>query len=73
MSVLRRAKTLDVYAQVMAALIWLGQVYHLLPSVRQGEKGEGSTTHKPLSYKNTPIHRIVKSFMIQGGDFSEGL
>ena len=38
-----------------------------------GEKGEGRTTFKPLHYKGTPIHRIVKGFIIQGGDFSEGL
>ena len=37
-----------------------------------GEKGEGRTTFKPLHYKGTPIHRIVKGFIIQGGDFSEG-
>ena len=37
-----------------------------------GEKGEGKTTFKPLHYKGTPIHRIVKGFIIQGGDFSEG-
>ena len=37
-----------------------------------GEKGEGRTTLKPLHYKNTPIHRIVSGFIIQGGDFSSG-
>ena len=37
-----------------------------------GEKGEGKTTFKPLHYKGTPIHRIVKGFIIQGGDFSDG-
>ena len=37
-----------------------------------GEKGEGRTTHKPLHYKGTPMHRIVKGFIIQGGDFSCG-
>ena len=37
-----------------------------------GEKGEGRTTFKPLHYKGTPIHRIVKGFIIQGGDFSNG-
>lgn len=37
-----------------------------------GEKGVGKTTQKPLHYKGTPFHRIVKDFMIQGGDFSEG-
>ncbi|KAL5496255.1 hypothetical protein EMCRGX_G012500 [Ephydatia muelleri] len=37
-----------------------------------GEKGEGKTTFKPLHYKGTPIHRIVKGFIVQGGDFSSG-
>ena len=37
-----------------------------------GEKGEGKTTCKPLHYKGTPFHRIVKGFIIQGGDFTNG-
>lgn len=37
-----------------------------------GEKGEGKTTLKPLHYKNSPIHRVVKGFIVQGGDFSAG-
>ena len=38
-----------------------------------GEKGEGKTTYKPLHYKGTPIHRVVKGFIIQGGDFANGM
>ncbi|XP_040295972.1 peptidyl-prolyl cis-trans isomerase G isoform X3 [Bufo bufo] len=37
-----------------------------------GEKGIGKITQKPLHYKNGMFHRVVKEFMIQGGDFSEG-
>ncbi|KAL8502396.1 hypothetical protein ACS0TY_021518 [Phlomoides rotata] len=37
-----------------------------------GEKGVGSTTGKPLHYKGTTFHRIIKGFMAQGGDFSKG-
>ncbi|KAF8732128.1 hypothetical protein HU200_016093 [Digitaria exilis] len=37
-----------------------------------GERGLGATTHKPLYYKGTNIHRIVKGFVAQGGDFSRG-
>ncbi|MGH0126000.1 UNVERIFIED_CONTAM: hypothetical protein FKN15_015135 [Acipenser sinensis] len=35
-----------------------------------GEKGTGPTTGKPLHFKGCPFHRIIKKFMIQGGDFS---
>ncbi|PVH63529.1 hypothetical protein PAHAL_2G048500 [Panicum hallii] len=37
-----------------------------------GEKGLGASTQKPLYYKGTNIHRIVKGFVAQGGDFSRG-
>lgn len=37
-----------------------------------GEKGLGKTTSKPLHYKGIIFHRVVKDFMIQGGDFSVG-
>ncbi|KAL0112183.1 hypothetical protein PUN28_011927 [Cardiocondyla obscurior] len=37
-----------------------------------GEKGLGKTTSKPLHYKGIVFHRVVKDFMIQGGDFSIG-
>ena len=36
-----------------------------------GEKGIG-TKGKPLHYKNCVIHRIIKGFMIQGGDITNG-
>ncbi|KAF8393257.1 hypothetical protein HHK36_021498 [Tetracentron sinense] len=36
-----------------------------------GEKGIGSTTGKPLHYKGSIFHRIIKGLMAQGGDFSK--
>eukprot|EP00823_Brevimastigomonas_motovehiculus_P008558 TRINITY_DN7863_c0_g1_i1.p1 TRINITY_DN7863_c0_g1~~TRINITY_DN7863_c0_g1_i1.p1 ORF type:complete len:194 (-),score=24.85 TRINITY_DN7863_c0_g1_i1:125-706(-) len=39
---------------------------------RQFCTGEYKKGDQPQGYKNCPIHRIIKDFMIQGGDFLKG-
>jgi hypothetical protein len=36
-----------------------------------GEKGTASTG-QPLHYKDCSFHRVIKDFMVQGGDFTRG-
>jgi peptidyl-prolyl isomerase G (cyclophilin G) len=41
-------------------------------SLCTGERGMGKMTGKPLHFKGVKFHRVIKGFMIQGGDFSQG-
>ncbi|PON86604.1 Cyclophilin-type peptidyl-prolyl cis-trans isomerase [Trema orientale] len=43
----------------------------LMNCLVSGEKGTGKS-RKPLYYKGSTFHRIIPSFMIQGGDFTRG-
>lgn len=39
---------------------------------RQFCTGEYRKTDVPLGYKGSPMHRVIKDFMLQGGDFLKG-
>jgi hypothetical protein len=63
------AKIFDVYVQVKPdSLIW--KIFIRMKIL--GEKGRGSTLYKKLYYKGCQFHRVVKDFMVQSGDFTEG-
>jgi cyclophilin family peptidyl-prolyl cis-trans isomerase len=36
-----------------------------------GEMGLGRHTNHPLHFKAAPFHRVIRGFMIQGGDFTK--
>jgi len=38
----------------------------------KGDLGNGPVSGKPLSYKNTEVHRIVPHFLVQAGDITHG-
>ena len=41
-------------------------------SLCKGDRGIGEFSKKPLHYKGCIFHRVIKSFMVQCGDFENG-
>ncbi len=39
---------------------------------RQFCTGEYKESGLPMGYKGAPFHRVIKDFMVQGGDFMKG-
>ncbi|CAN1282320.1 Peptidyl-prolyl cis-trans isomerase CYP19-4 [Linum perenne] len=54
-----------------AGRITMGLFGKAVPKTAVGEKGVGKSG-KPLHYKGSSFHRIIPSFMLQGGDFTLG-
>jgi peptidylprolyl isomerase len=36
------------------------------------DRGKARITQKELCYRNTPIHRVIPNFLMQGGDYTHG-
>lgn len=63
--------TLYLLLSIYCAIYWQGNTLIDLHLNCVGEKGVGKSG-KPLHYKGSIFHRIIPSFMIQGGDFTLG-
>ena len=53
-------------------VLWLSQCPKTCENFRQFCTGEHIRNNQSVGYKNCAFHRIIKDFMIQGGDFING-
>lgn len=70
-------KTCENFKALCTGMLWfdicLYKFLYFFLNLNLGERGNGKFTGKPLHYKNVSFHRVVKNFMIQSGDFSQGI
>ncbi|GMI07468.1 hypothetical protein TrRE_jg7234, partial [Triparma retinervis] len=78
--VIKRGNTC-VFFDVAVANVPIGRIKmelynNLVPKTvenfRQFCTGEFRKAEQPIGYKNSTFHRVIKGFMIQGGDFIKG-